>query len=164
MHLYYRVHDIYFIKYVNYSHVNFFHKTLQGSEYVRVLNITGFWICLWFWRCQGSKYTRVLNMTLVLKMSGFWKCQGSEYTKVLNKPGFWKCQGPEFAKVLNIPGFWICQGYTGFWICLIMSGCICLDMSEYAEICMNMPKSGWVAFVLYFAIVINLLISTFTQN
>ena len=51
-------------------------------------------------------------------------------------------------------GFWICQGYTGFWICLIMSGWICLGMSEYAGICVNMPKSPLMAFVLYFPIVI----------
>ena len=28
----------------------------------------------------------------------------------------------------------------------------CLDMSEYAGICLNMPKSAWMAFVLHFAI------------
>ena len=86
-------------------------------------------------------------------MPGFWIYQGSEYAT-----------GSEFAKVLNVPGFWIYQRYTGFWICLNISGCICLDMSEYAEIWMNMPKFAWMAFVLYFPIVINLLISMFTQN
>ena len=78
-------------------------------------------------------------------MTLFWICQGSEYTKVLNMP-----------LVLNIPGFWICQGHTGSeyaWICLIMSDWICLDLSEYAAICSNMPKSAWMAFVLYFPIV-----------
>ena len=30
---------------------------------------------------------------------------------------------------------------------------ICLDMSKYAEICVNMPKSAWKVF-LYFPIVI----------
>ena len=100
-------------------------------------------------------------MPLVLNMPGFWTNQG-----VLNKPGFWIYQGSEYASgyefarvlntrlVLNLPGFWICQGYTGFWICLIMSGWICLDMSEYAGICVNMPKSAWIAFVLYIPIVI----------
>ena len=34
---------------------------------------------------------------------------------------------------------------------------ICLDMSEYAEICVNMPKSAWMVF-LYFPIVIPCLI------
>ena len=100
-------------------------------------------------------------MPLVLNMPGFWTNQG-----VLNKPGFWIYQGSEYASgyefarvlntrlVLNLPGFWICQGYTGFWICLIMSGWICLDMSEYAGIWVNVPKFAWIAFVLYIPIVI----------
>ena len=36
-----------------------------GSEYARVFNIPGFWICFWFWICQGSGYTVALNI-------GFW--------------------------------------------------------------------------------------------
>ena len=130
MHLYYRVHDIYFIKYVNYSHVNFFHETLQGSEYVRVPNITGFWICLWFWRCQGSEYTRVLNMTLVLKMSGFWKCQGSEYTRVLNMSGLHRVLNMPDYVWLHMPGYvWICRNmheYAQIWVsgfCFIFRHC-----------------------------------------
>ena len=59
-------------------------------------------------------------------MPGFWIYQGSEYAT-----------GSEFAKVLNVPGFWIYQRYTGLWICLNISGCICLDMSEYAQICLD---------------------------
>ena len=102
-------------------------------------------------------------------MSGFWIYQGheyapgSEYARVLNKPGFWISQVSEYTKVLICVWFWICQGseyvrvtqdseYT--WICLIMSRWICLDMSEYAGIWVNMPKSAWIAFVLYFPIVI----------
>ena len=99
-------------------------------------------------------------------MFGFWMYQGheyasgSEYARVLNKPRFWISQVSEYTKVLNtrlvlnLPGFWICQGHTGFWIYLIMSGWICLGMSEYAAIGVNMPKSAWIAFVLYFPIVI----------
>ena len=98
-----------------------------------VLKMPGFWLK------KGSEYTRVVNMPLVLKMPGFWIYQGSEYAT-----------GSEVAKVLNKQGFWICQGYTGFWICLNMSACMCLHMAEYAEICMNMPKSAWMAFALYF--------------
>ena len=104
---------------------------LRGSEYTRVLNMSGFWIY------QGHEYA-----------------SGSEYARVLNKPGFWIYQGSDMRLVLNLPGFWICQGYTGFWICLIMSGWICLDMSEYAGIWVNVPKFAWIAFVLYIPIVI----------
>ena len=116
---------------------------------------------------------------MVLNMSGFWIYQGdeyasgSEYARVLNKPGFWKSHFSEYTKVLNtclvmnLPWFWIrvwfwifqsseyvrvTQGFA--WICLIMSGWICLDMSEYAGICVNMPKSAWITFLLYFPIVI----------
>ena len=122
---------------------HYFHKMLQGSEYNRMLNMSV------FWRYQGPEYA-----------------SGSEYTRVLNKLGFWISQGSEYAKVLkmplvlnmplilNFPGFWICQGYTGFWICLNISDWIYLDLSEYAAICANMAKSAWMAFVLYFPIII----------
>ena len=66
-------HGIYFIKYINY-----FHKMLRGSEYTRVLNISGFWIF------QGHEYAF-----------------DSEYARALNKPGFWISQGSEYTKVLN---------------------------------------------------------------
>ena len=110
------------------------------------MNISGSWICLWFRICQGFEQTRVLNK------SGLWIYQGSEYSS-----------GSEFARVLNtrlvlnLPGFWIVRVMQSFeyaWICLIMSGWICLGMSEYAGICTNVPKSAWIAFVLYFPIVI----------
>ena len=85
-------------------------------------------------------------------MSGSWIYQGpeyasgSEYARVLNKPGFWISHGSEYVRVT--------QGSEYAWICLIMSDWICLDLSKYAVICTNMPKSAWVAFVLYFPIVI----------
>ena len=94
-----------------------------------VLNISESWICLWFWIFQGFEETRVLNKP------GFWIYQGSEYAS-----------GSEFIRVT--------QGSEYAWICLIMFGWICLDMPEYAGICVNMPKSAWIAFVLYFPIVI----------
>ena len=107
------------------------------------MNISGSWIRLWFWIWQGFEQTRVLNKP------GFWIYQGSEYA-----PGYQFGRVLNTRPVLNLPGFWIRQGYGGFWICLIMSVWICLDMSEYAGICVNMPKSAWIAFVLYIPIVI----------
>ena len=68
-----------------------------------VPNIPGFWIWLWFWICQGSEYARVLNI------SGFWIYQGSKYVRVLNMPDIWIYQASEYTRVLNMPGFWICR-------------------------------------------------------
>ena len=84
--------------------------------------------------CHSFGYTRVLNMPLVLNMPGFWIHQSSEYAKVT--------QGLEFA--------WVIPKYAC--ICLIMFGYvleICLNMSEYAWICLNMPE--WLL-VLHFSI------------
>ena len=136
MHLYYRVHDIYFIKYVNYSHVNYFRKTLQGSEYNRVLNMPlvlempGFWICLWFWRCQGSENARVLNIPR------FWINQGSENARILNLPRFWIYQGSEYVRVT--------QGSEYAWLSLAAYAWICLNMPKYAWICPNLGE--WLLF------------------
>ena len=68
----------------------------------------------------------------------FWMCQGSEYTRVLNVP-----------LVLNTPVFWIYQVPTESLICLNM-----LNMPEYVKISGNIPRSGWMAFVLHVSIVI----------
>ena len=92
-------------------------------------------------------------MLLVLKVPGFRICQSSKYTKALNKPlvlnlpNFWINQGSEYVRsnrVLNMPKY--------AWLCL--AEWTCMDMSEYADICVNMPKSSWMAFALYFPIVI----------
>ena len=50
------VHGIYLLKYINY-----FSKMLRGSEYTRVLNISGFWIYQGHEYASGSEYSRVLN-------------------------------------------------------------------------------------------------------
>ena len=68
----------------------------------------------------------------------FWMCQGCEYTRVLNVP-----------LVLNTPVFWIYQVPTESLICLNM-----LNMPEYVKISGNIPRSGWMAFVLHVSIVI----------
>ena len=41
-----------------------------------------------------------------------------------------------------------------------MPGWIFLDMSEYTGICVNFPKFAWMAFVLYFPIVIPCLLES----
>ena len=98
------VHGIYFIKYINYIR-----KMLQGSEYTRILNMSGFWIYQGPEYASGSEYARVLNMPRFWICLWFWICQGSEYFRIT--------QGSEYAS-----------------ICLIMSDWTCLNLSEYAAI------------------------------
>ena len=64
----------------------------------------------------------------------FWICHGSEYTRALHMP-----------LVLNIPWFWIYQGCTGY-VNLNYSS-TCLNMLEYVEICMNVPKYAWIILI-----------------
>ena len=94
--------------------------------------LAGFWICLGFSICQRSEYIGFLNIP------GLWICQGSEYAS-----------GYEYVNVLNIPPFKIyirvTQGSEYAWISLKNSW-ICLIMPEHAGICVNMPKSVWMAF------------------
>ena len=54
---------------------------------------------------------------------------------------FWIYQGSDY--------FRVAQGSEYGWIFLIMSDWKSLDLSEYATICGNLPKSAWTAFVLY---------------
>ena len=90
---------------------------------------------------------------MVPNMSVFWLYQGheyasgSEYGRVLSKPGFWISQVSEYTKVLNmhlvmnLPGFWV---HVWFWIC---------QGSEYVRVTLG-SEYAWIAFVLYFPIVI----------
>ena len=60
-----------------------------------VLNMPGFWICLWLWISQCSEHTKVLNMSV------FWIYQSSEYAWII----------PEYA--------WLCLNMSEYaWICL----------------------------------------------
>ena len=108
---------------------------------------------------SSSEYPRVLNKSLILNVLEFWIYRGFEYASSF-----------EYAGVVNIPKFWICQGYTGFRICLNNSR-ICLNMPDYAWICLNMleyalnmSKSAWMTFVLYFPISSFILQSLFYLN
>ena len=124
--------------------------------YLRVLNkilhriyLTGFWIYHGFKICQGSEYIRVLNMSGFIKKTlhhiDAWQgtdySSGSAYTRVLNMPGLHKVlkkscnidtwqdskysSGSEPATVLNMPGLWKALNkrlhyryLVGFWMCL----------------------------------------------
>ena len=60
---------------------------------------------------------------------------------VLNVPEFWIYQGSEYARVTEGSEYaWKIPEYA--WTCLIMSA--------YAGMCVNMPKSAWMDFVLHF--------------
>ena len=73
--------------------------------------------------------------------------QGSEDTGVLNMP--------ELHKVWNMPEYvWIIPEYAWF----------CLNMSKYAGICVNIPKSAWLALVLHVLIVIPCLLERAVPN
>ena len=101
------------------------------------------------WRCMTKTNILVLIKTswrhlLKTKMKGVFKTSSRRLHQdefLLEK--FWIYQGSdyasdfEYARILNVPEFWICQGYTGFRICLNNSW-ICLIMSGYVWICMNM--------------------------
>ena len=103
------------------------------------------------WRCMTKTNILVLIKTswrhlLKTKMKGVFKTSSRRLHQdefLLEK--FWIYQGSdyasdfEYARILNVPEFWICQGYTGFRMCLNNSW-ICLIMSGYVWICLNMYK------------------------
>ena len=61
-----------------------------------------------------------------LNIQGFWLCLW-----------LWVCDGSEYARVTD--------GWKDSWIGMSNSW-ICLNMLEYARICMNLPKTAWMAF------------------
>ena len=91
-----------------------------------VLISTGFWLCFWFWMCQSFGDTRVLYMPLDLNMQRFWIYQSSEY-RVQNMHKY----------------FLIIPEYAWF----------CLHISEYAETCVNMPKTARMLLFYIFPVV-----------
>ena len=112
----------------NYSH-ELFLNVLHHRGLTRFWACFWFLICLWFWICQSFGYTMVLNMLLVLNIPGFLIYKTPEYARVM--------QGSEYA--------WTIPEY----VCLCL---VCLNMLEYIGICMNVPTSVWMCFVLYFPI------------
>ena len=88
-----------------YKNLHYFRKTL----YRRCLR--GFWSCLRPWIYQGSEYGSGSEYARVLYLTGFWICHGFEYARLLNMSLFCIYQSSELARVLNIPEFWIYQCY-----------------------------------------------------
>ena len=102
----------------------------KGSEYSRIPNLSGFWICKWLINAlwQGSEYAwsafhRVLDKPLGLI------CQGSEYGKVVNMWGLHRVpnmHGWAWTSLNNAEYEWICQNIpekTESWICQNYSEC-----------------------------------------
>ena len=116
--------------------------TGSGCNYVKVLNIPEFQICLvsahanitqgsdyaWIWLFNAwincSEYGRVLNITL----------QSFEYD--------YCCK---YASALNVAGFWGCEGYKGCWICLnkLKYALRMLNMLKHACIYLNKQSSEY---------------------
>ena len=86
-----------------------------------------------------SEYALNFEYARLLNIPGFWMYQGSEYTRVLsmflilNMSGFRIYHGSEYAKVT--------QGFEYTWI-----------IPGYAWLCLNVPKSVSMAFVLHLLI------------
>ena len=72
---------------------------------------------------------------------GFYIYQGFDMLLVLNLLGLWVYHDSEYVSVT--------QGSEYTWICLIILGWVYPDMSEYAGIYINMPKSAWMAFFIF---------------
>ena len=105
-------------------------------------------------------FDKVLGMPLVLNMPGFSIAENSEYISgsacaiVLVMPAFWIYQSFEYASVTHgSKCAWIIPEYD--WI---------LNMTKYTWICVNLPKSAWVAFALHFLISQFVLQSLFYLN
>ena len=111
-------------------------KLILRNYFLLTIFIKRFIVDVWHHWC--------LNKTWILNIPEFWLYRGSEYTRVLN-----------LFLILNVLGFWIYHsskyaGVTqGFEYVLIIP--------EYAWLCLNEPKSVWMAFVLHLLIVISYL-------
>ena len=85
-------------------------------------------------------------MSLVLNMPEFWIYQGSEYASCF-----------EYNRVLNMTVLHRIQNMLDYvWMCL--------NMSAYVGIGVNMSKSAWIVFVLHFRISPFFLQSLFNLN
>ena len=86
----------------------------------------------------------------------FWKYWGLEYTRVVNILGFsicfrfWVCQGSGYTTVEYVR---VTQGSEYAWI-----------IPGYVWLCLNLPKSVWMAFVLHLLIVIPYLREPFFES
>ena len=121
--------------------------------------LTGFWIYHGFKICQGSEYIRVLNMSGFIKKTlhhidtwqGIDYSSGSSYTRVLNMPGLHKVlkkccfkdawqdskysSGTENATILNMPGLRKVLNKTFHYRYLIIACIRNLNMQEFHRVC-----------------------------
>ena len=99
--------------------------------------------------CYENNYSRWLFLR---KRSIVDVWQGFEYTRVLNMPRFSIYHDSEYAfcsvyaRVLNMPGLQR--------VLKMPMLCLCLNMFEYARICVSITSSAWMAFVSNIFIVI----------
>ena len=101
--------------------------------------------------CYENNYSRWLFLR---KRSIVDVWQGFEYTRVLNMPRLSIYHDSEYAfcsvyaRVLNMPGLQR--------VLKMPMLCLCLNMFEYARICVSITSSAWMAFVSNIFIVISL--------
>ena len=152
--LYLRVLNLYFMVYIWQGF-----KICQGSEYIKVLNMSGFikktqhHIDAWQGTdySSGSAYTRVLNMPGLHKVlkkmlhhrcsTGlqiflrFKTCHGFKYSRITQSS---EQSAPLylFDRVLNMSLVLKCQGYRKFYVNCILEIQVILNMSQV----LNIPR------------------------
>ena len=95
---------------------NYFHKK------VHLKSLRGFCICVVFLTCQGSDYLRIV------KMSGFWISRVTQgLLFFVDMARFWMCvrtqlwKGSEYSRIPNMLDFCICKRYARFSMSLNMA-------------------------------------------
>ena len=75
---------------------------VSGSKCARVLEILGFWMCLWFWICQDSEYDRVTQGS-----EHAWIIAEYAWIRLIMSGYVWICLNmPEYAGIcVNMPKF-----------------------------------------------------------
>ena len=110
----------------------------------QVLNMSRFWIYLWFWKHKGSGYARFLNIPLVLNMPAFWIYPGSEFARITQGSGYaWLCLDmSEYGTICGImhKSTWTASAFhlhfhfistLSTWMCGFLFQCL-LDTRSYS--------------------------------
>ena len=121
---------------------NYFAMTFNLWKHLQPLTILAkrFIVDVW----QGSEYASDFEYASVLNIPAFWTYQVCEYARVLN-----------MLMVLNMSGFWIYNSFK--YVRVTESFEYAWIIPGYVWLCLNVPRSVWIAFVSYLHIVISYL-------